>query len=207
MIRKLIHDRSGASGAEFGLLVPLLLLLIFGIIDAGRWMWTYNEAAKAAQMGARYAVVAYAPAGSYDPTTKVGTGIYESYLGVGGLTQSDAIPASAFGTVKCNDIECTCEAGACPALDEYNQARFEEIVDRMRAFMPQIDYDNVELLYSSSGLGYAGDPNGADVSPLVTVRLIDLQFRPLTALLLATFDMPTFTTSLTAEDLRGAQSN
>lgn len=207
MIRKLIHDRSGASGAEFAMLVPLLLLLIFGLIDAGRWMWTYNELAKAAQMGARYAVVAYSPAGSYDPTTNIGTGIYESYLGVGGLTQGDAIPASAFGKLTCDDTGCNCDITPCPAVDSFDQARFRAIVDRMRAFMPQIDYDNVILEYSSSGLGYAGDPNGADLSPLVTIKLDGLQFRPLTALLLATFEMPAFTTSLTAEDLRGAQSN
>jgi hypothetical protein len=34
-----------------------------------------------------------------------------------------------------------------------------------------------------------------------------LQFTPITALLLATMNMPTFTTSLTAEDLTGSQSN
>ena len=189
------------------MLVPLLLLLIFALIDGGRWMWTYNEAVKATQMGARYAVVAASPAGSYDPTTGIGTGIYESYLDVGGLTQGDAIPATAFGKVTCDDTQCSCDTGPCPALDEFNQDKFEEVVDRMRLFMPAIDYDNVVLEYSSSGLGYAGDPNGADLSPLVTIKLDGLQFRPLTALLLATFEMPTFTTSLTAEDLRGTQSN
>lgn len=158
-------------------------------------------------MGARYAVVADSPAGAYDPVTKIGTGIYESYLGVGGLTQGDAIPASAFGKMTCDDTGCNCDTNPCPAVDAFDQAKFRAIVDRMRLFMPQIDYDNVDLVYSSSGLGYAGDPNGADLSPLVTVQLKDLQFRPLTALLLATFTMPDFTTSLTAEDLRGAQSN
>jgi hypothetical protein len=207
MIRRLLHDRSGASGAEFALIVPLLILLIFALIDGGRWMWTYNRASKATQMGARYAVVANSPAGAYDPATGDGTGIYESYLDVGGLTQGDLIPASAFGKLTCNDSGCTCDTDPCPAVDTFDQAEFRAIVDRMRLFMPEITTDDVQLIYSSSGLGYAGDPTGADLSPLVTVKLTGLQFRPLTALLLATFTMPDFTTTLTAEDLRGSQSN
>jgi len=77
----------------------------------------------------------------------------------------------------------------------------------MQVFMPEIAADNVTVEYSGSGLGYAGNPTGPDVSPLVTVKLSNLQFRPLTSLMLATFTMPSFTTSLTAEDLSGAQSN
>jgi hypothetical protein len=45
---------------------------------------------------------------------------------------------------------------------------------------------------------------------LVTVKIgtpTALQFRPITAFLLAAMNMPTFTTSLTAEDLRGSDSN
>ena len=56
-MRKLLHDRSGSSAAEFGIVLPLLLMFLFGIIDAGRFMWTYNHAEKATQMGARMAVV------------------------------------------------------------------------------------------------------------------------------------------------------
>ena len=39
------------------MVLPLLLLFIFGIIDVGRLMWTWNRAEKATQMGARFAVV------------------------------------------------------------------------------------------------------------------------------------------------------
>ena len=57
MIRRLIQDRTAASGAEFALVLPLLLLLLFGTIDAGRWLWTYNRAEKSLQEAARFAVV------------------------------------------------------------------------------------------------------------------------------------------------------
>ena len=55
---RLLRDRSAASAAEFALVLPLLIVFLLGIIDAGRFMWEYNEAEKATQMGARYAVVA-----------------------------------------------------------------------------------------------------------------------------------------------------
>jgi len=197
MIRRLLLDRSAASAAEFALVLPLLLLLLFGIIDGGRWMWTYNRAEKATQMGARFAVVAY-------PVTD---GINASYIGVNGLTQGDLIPASAFGKITCDNTGCTCTVTPCPSLGTYSQANFQHIVDRMKLFAPEIGYPNVQVEYSSSGLGYAGNPNGAVLSPLVTIKLNGLQFTPITSLMLATLTMPPFTTTLSAEDLTGSQSN
>src|SRR3546814_1608145 len=37
---------------------------------------------------------------------------------------------------------------------------FNNIVNRMRLFMPEIGSANVTIDYDYSGLGYAGDPNG-----------------------------------------------
>ena len=36
-----------------------------------------------------------------------------------------------------------------------------------------IEASNLIVEYRGSGLGYAGNPNGMDISPLVTVRLTD----------------------------------
>ena len=54
--RHFLRNRRGAVGAEFALVVPLAALVLSGIIDAGRLMWTWNRAEKATQMGVRYAV-------------------------------------------------------------------------------------------------------------------------------------------------------
>ena len=108
-IRKLARDQAGSTAAEFGLVLPLLLLLLFGIIDAGRWIWTYNQAEKATQMGARMAIV----------TDMISPGIGTSYVGVGGLTQGDVIPASAFGKITCTSSGCTCTTAPCPTLGAY----------------------------------------------------------------------------------------
>jgi len=191
MIRRLLQDRSGSSAAEFAMVLPLLLVLLFGIIDTGRFLWTYNRAEKAAQMGARMAVV----------TNYLSSDIGSSYVAAcsPALIQGDVIPASCFSQITCNSGGCS--SGTADAT------AFTTIVSRMQVFMPEIAADNVTVEYSGSGLGYAGNPTGPDVSPLVTVKLSGLQFRPLTSLMLATFTMPSFTTTLTAEDLSGAQSN
>jgi len=202
MMRRFLLDRTAAAGAEFALVLPLLLILLFGIIDTGRWLWTYNRAEKAVQMGVRFAAVANPPDNTLFNT---------KYVGVGTLTQGDLIPASAFGTMTCTDTSCTCTTNPCPAADTYTQADFRNVVDRMKAFLPEVGYSNVAIEYSSSGLGYAGNPNGPDLSPLITVKIGDpatpLPFTPITSFLFATFDMPVFRASMTAEDERGAQSN
>ena len=67
---------------------------------------------------------------------------------------------------------------------------------------------NVEIEYRNVGLGYAGDPNGPDVAPLVTVSLNDLQFQPITTMLFGvSVDMPDFRAALTLEDGSGNVSN
>lgn len=210
MIRRLLQDRSGSSAAEFAIVLPLLLIFLFGIIDAGRWLWTYNRAEKATQMGARMAAV----------TDPISPGIASSYLGVGGLTQGDVIPASAFGKVTCTGTgsgssvtaSCTCTTTPCPTLGTANSTAFQTVLTRMRKFYPELAASNVAVVYSTSGLGYAGDPNEHDLSPLVSVVIgptpaTRVQFRPITAFLIAQLNMPKFTATLTGEDLTGAQSN
>ncbi len=194
MNMEVIRSRAGASAAEFALVLPVLILLLFGIIDAGRWIWTYNRAEKATQMGARMAVV----------TNHVSSDIANDFVGACSppLTQGDLIPAGCFSTITCTNSGCS--SGTADA------AAFTAIVNRMRLFLPDIQPANVSVEYSPSGLGYAGNPNGPDLVPLVTVRLgapTALRFRPVTSLMLAAMDMPPFTTTLTAEDMSGAESN
>jgi len=197
MIRRLFLDRTASSAVEFAAVLPLLLVLLLGIIDTGRFLWTYNRAEKATQMGARFAVV----------TNYVSPAISSSYVGVDGLTQGDAIPASEFGKITCTSSGCSCATTPCPTLGTADTTAFNALVARIHAYMPEVTADNVTLEYSTSGLGYAGNPSGPDIAPLVTVKITGLQFTPLTSFLLFTIDMQTFTASLTAEDLSGAVSN
>jgi len=209
-IRRLLRDRSGASAAEFGLVLPLLIVLLLGIIDAGRFIWEYNRAEKATQAGARVAVV----------TQIIPQGVADfKYVGqnVGGVAylQGDPLTASALGTVTClqsgGSLTCSCNnAGGtsfCPSLGTSNTAGFNAIVGRMQAMYPRVSANKVIVQYRGSGVGYAGDPGGMDISPLVTVKLRGMTFNPLFLFGLVSFNLPEFDTSLTAEDSSGSFSN
>ena len=107
------HGRaeSGATAAEFALVLPLLLLFILGIIDAGHVMWTWNQAEKATQMGARMAVV----------TDMVPEDLYTKDFSAD-LGQGQVVPTSEFSSTTCDSTSCTGDWG-------YDAAAFQAIVD------------------------------------------------------------------------------
>jgi Flp pilus assembly protein TadG len=49
--------QAGAVAVELALVMPLLCLLLFGIVEMGRLLWTWNAAVEATRLGARLAVV------------------------------------------------------------------------------------------------------------------------------------------------------
>jgi Flp pilus assembly protein TadG len=54
---QLRRSRKGAAVVEFALVVPLVLLLLWGIVDIGRAFYTLNNLASAVREGARSAAV------------------------------------------------------------------------------------------------------------------------------------------------------
>ena len=55
IVRRFRRDERGAAVVEFALVLPLLLLLVFMLIDATRAFYTLNSLVSAAREGARYA--------------------------------------------------------------------------------------------------------------------------------------------------------
>lgn len=191
---------TGAAAAEFTLLLPLALLFLFGIIDVGRLMWTLNSAEKAVQMGSRAAIVSTFIPGGLSVIN------YATTLG-----QGSPISSASFGAVRCSKpartVTCSCVKAPCPTLTPIDPRNFDAIVARMRGVAPAILAQDVEIIYSNSGLGYAGDPNGADIAPLVTVRAVGIDFTPLLFQFFgASFALPTVSASLTMEDGAGPVS-
>ncbi len=195
------RDQRGAGAAEFALILPVMVLFLVGMLDAGRLFYEINMGEKASQIGARWAVVT-------DPLTpEIGS---QNYVGttVGGVTlvQGDRIPAAALGQVTCTQGGCVCTVAPCPATLTLNAASFNRLLDRMQNIMPQMAAANLVVEYRGSGLGYAGNPTSTDIAPLVTVRIANLIFSPF-IFFGGDVSLPDFSYTLTMEDGQGTGSN
>ena len=198
---RLAADRGAAAGAEFAMVLPLLILLILGTIDAGRYMYTLNQVEKATQMGVRMAVV----------TNMVSTGLANQNYGTT-LGQGAVIPPSSFGAALCSSsggtVSCSCATSPCPTLTPVDTAAFTAVTDRMMLIAGILHPSNVTIRYENSGLGYAGDPTGPDVAPIVTVSVTGVSFDPLIGQFFGiSLRFPVVTASLTLEDGQGSFSN
>lgn len=191
-LSRLLRCDRAASAAEFALVLPLLLIFLFGLIDGGRFLWEFNEAEKATQMGVRYAVV----------TDPVPSGLSSYSFAVSdGITQGNTVPTANFDSATCDKTTCKCTGGNICSSIGYDQTEFNRIVARMAAMYPPIQASNVQVIYKNVGLGFAGDPNGPDVSTLVTIKLSGLTFTPITCLVFpCAITMPDFAAGLTLED-------
>jgi hypothetical protein len=198
--RHLLRSTSGASAAEFALVVPLLLILLFAIIDGGRLIWTLNRAEKATQMGVRFAAVTrMIPSSLASYRFPTGTE-------VGQVTAGVPVPLTVWKGTTCTRTGCTNVDGLGPAPG-LNQEAFEDLQARVRALFPEAQGVNISVTYTNVGLGYAGDPYGPDVSPQISLRVSGLRFTPLTTLSLAAFNLPAFSATMTMEDGLGRISN
>jgi hypothetical protein len=188
----LLRRNDGSTVAEFALVLPLLIFFLLGIIDVGRLMWTWNRAEKATQMGARFAVVT-----TMIPSTLAS----RDFALADGIPGGDPVPSGTFATTTCDNANCSGSWG-------YNGTAFTNVVTRMRNFYPQLAAANITVRYDNVGLGYAGDPNGPDVAPLVTVQLRNMTFTPLLFQLFGTsLTLPPFSAALTMEDADGSVAN
>lgn len=187
-------DESGLA-AEFALVLPLLLLFLLGTIDVGIYAWRLNQAEKATQVGARWAAVT-------DPlATEITSTSYVNQT-IGGVLveQGDRVPLGALGLLTCTSAGCTCTTAPCPGTT-FDSDAFDRLAARMKTIYPPIQDSNITVEYRGSGLGYAGDPNGPDIAPLITVRLKGLTYDSVVLSPLGGgVGLPDFAYSMTAED-------
>lgn len=205
------RSQRGASAAEFAMVLPLALLLMFGLFDVGRYAWTLAQLEKSAQMGARYAVSTAVVPGGLNTYETIGL------ICPGGVLEAgDRICREALGAIRCtgsgSGASCTCARTPCPDLGTANAAAFANIVARMRVGAPVVTAENVTITYSGSGIGYAGDPavddNGdplSDIAPLVTVEVHGVSLRTMT-LFGGAVALPPVRSTLTLEDGDGAKA-
>ena len=218
-LRTLWRDPTAAGAAEFALILPVALLFLLGLIDVGRYGWAYNQLEKATQIGARWAAATTLIPGGETSTN----GLYNySFAVLGGVPQGTVVPRNKFPGVTCavpdNSINgnavCTCKTsfGSCAFDVTADQTAFTALHNRMAQIYPGIAKNQFRIDYDWSGLGYSGDPNGADVQPLITVSMKGSESTnrkrfPLWFMLGRTVPMPSAYYTITAEDLRGNYSH
>jgi hypothetical protein len=197
-------DRRGSTAAEFAMVVPVFLLFLLGIIDVGRWIWAVNENEKAAQIGARWAVA----------TDMICSGLTDWSFATdqmppveqGSVVEIADFPGVSFAGGSATACECA-DDGDCSFPLTADVEAFADLVGRMNDIQPRLGANNVSVDYAWSGLGYAGDPNGPDVSPTVTVTIGRMDFRPLFLAGLIALGLPGAQYSLTMEDAEGDFAN
>lgn len=65
----------GQALAEFALTLPIFLILVFGMLDVGRAVYTYNTLTNAAREGARFAIVNQDETSIADRTRQIAVGV------------------------------------------------------------------------------------------------------------------------------------
>jgi hypothetical protein len=204
---RLWRDQEGAVFAEFAIMLPMIVLIVFGSIDFLYAFYQWNAAAKAVVLGARIAAVS-------DPVAP-GLNQLSSQALLAGAMPGTVMPAF---TVTCRKGSCTC-VGVCTGMLEnsFNTAAIDRIVfGRGRStcgqagsydtigmcdVLPSITPDNVVIVYKQSGLGYAGRPGGP--LPTIEVSLENMRFQLffLNSFIGLHLAMPAVAATMTAEDL------
>lgn len=200
--RRLARSERGGTLVEMAIVMPLLLLFIFGILDYGRLFWTEAMAQKATEMTTRIASVRGAACPGV-PTMV-------------GPASVPGEPAPRFGTL-CRVGNTCANPGTVQCLmndgDAATQAVRDEIWTRVEPLMPpNATRANLRIGYSfDERLGFLGGP----YRPIITAEIVNLTFTFVSPLgriaalaaadpnvvLAETITYPAFSVSLPAEDL------
>ena len=216
---RLLRDVAGATMIEFTLVAPLFFVLTFGIVEFGNAFFQYNQAAKAAELGARLATVS-------DPVWTPLTTLNGTENGNSSALAGAAWPSTDNYGVSCSGASSTCSAisgtaglvgqaatFSATALNNivygrgqtscgtYNGDQFPGMCDLFNSVRPA----NVIIEYRYSGLGYVSRPGGP--IPTVVLKLTGLtyKFAALKGFLgFGPITMPDFKITITGEDINSA---
>jgi hypothetical protein len=217
-IAQLARDEDGGPLVEVAIILPILILFLFGGVDFMNALYQWNAAAKAVEIGARIAAVS-------DPIASGLSSIANDALSSGVASGS---PMPDF-TVECDGgaSACSCTSGACEGMGAYSTEAMGLIVygraGNSNCTPPASQYfagmcnlhaaiapQYVTVVYKQTGLGYAGRSLGP--VPTITVSLnaasskTKLPFR-FFFLPFAAIAMPQVTTTITGEALSASAAD
>jgi Flp pilus assembly protein TadG len=204
-LRSFAHDETAAITVEFVVVMLFFITITFFVLEVALAQFWWQTAEKAAQIGARLALVS-------DPAVTAISSSTTNPVSSGGAS-GQACPANCDfnGVAGCTaTIPCTwtCTGGGAGC----SATAFSYIVNRMRQTYVPIKDSNVTISYSYTGLGYAGGP----LTPTVTVTLsgvpLKLGFISIIGNIIGTsaaplFQIPTMTATMTGEDLQSSSSS
>ncbi len=183
------RTRTGASLAEFALILPLLMLLTFGMLETGFLLWQIQQgeiaAKRAVRLASTRALLAPGAFGDCGPSTPTNAQAgQECALLVGG-------DLSLWATCRGNGT-----GGAACGPD------IAALVTEIGRFYPRAEPENIVIEFHGAGLGFQG--LGHPV-PLITVKFENVQYEWITLGALAgltNITLPDMSASAAAEDLR-----
>jgi Flp pilus assembly protein TadG len=207
---RLIRDEDGGPLVETTVMIPFLIAFLLGAVDFMNAFQQWSAAAKAAEIGARIAAVS-------DP---VASGLDSLAANAANNTTVTVGAAMLAFTVTCDGGAATCSCtGFCTGVGSYSAAAMNLIVYGragnetcvaatseyfmgMCNALSSIEPKYVQVVYTQTGLGYAGRSYGP--IPTITVSLnagaekLPFQFFFLP---FANIDIPSMSTPITGESL------
>jgi Flp pilus assembly protein TadG len=193
-LHQILRDERGAALIEATIVMPLVLILTFGLLEFGNAMWRYHTAEKATAAGVRWLATRHGVAGAGAPVTNE---LYTAQVPDCFVNTSAAPGAACAQVAGATGWSQTCSGaggGAC------SSTQMAGLLTEMRRYAPFINAANVTVELRGSALGFVG--RGRAV-PLITVRTTGLTFDFVTLdglLGLGPITMPSFASTLVAED-------
>ncbi|CAN7415683.1 pilus assembly protein [Phenylobacterium sp. LjRoot219] len=195
--RSLLRDQSGATLVESALVVPLMLILTFGLVEFGHVFWQYHAAEKATAAGARWLATRHGVLGSGSANGELWTAPVPDCF-VNSTDPSVAAPGTLCTQYATSTWIETCSGAGGGACDD---TVWTGLVTEMQRFAPFITDTNVSVELRGSNIGFVG--RGRAV-PLITAKTTGLtyNFIALGALVpgVGSITMPSFASTEVAED-------
>jgi Flp pilus assembly protein TadG len=187
------QDRAGAVLVEMTLVFPMLLILTFGIVEFGVVFWEYHSAEKATAIGARWLATQHGVLGANALTSELYTSsVPDCFVST---TAAAGTPCSQVAGATGWSATCTGTGGG-----SCSSTVMSGLLTQMQGVAPFIRAANVTVTLQGSDMGFVGRNRAI---PLITVRTTGLtySFVAMSGLLgLGQITMPSFATTLEAED-------
>lgn len=144
VIRRLARSESGTSLLELAILAPVLIFLLIGIIEIGRYMYFAVLAANAARAGVQY--------GAQNTTTALDKTGMQNYATLDGQSLS-GLSASAQCYVSSNNVVTVCPTPPTTATPAPGATYYVE-VDTTGQFNSLLKYPGIPQAVTVKGKAY-----------------------------------------------------